>query len=154
MSRVKTNFKQSVALFNKLASPVYQNKVGQMIEVHAKRMIASGQSPVRKEGRYTRYKNEKNYPGDLKPRRPVNLNLTGAMLYHLGYFIKNRTLFFGFGPGTPPDVLTRAQVHQNGTDNIVARPMVPTGGRQFAVSIQKIIRDVYSAALRDILRRI
>jgi len=154
MSNVRTDFRNAKGVVKKLNDRKVQYKVAEVITSYAKRLIASGQSPLQGDGRYAKYLNEERYPGNRKPRRPVNLNLTGKMLRYLKTWIgEGGILRYGFRAGdTPEDVMTRAKAHQDGTETIVARPMVPTHGRKFAVSIQKAIRDVYTSALRDILR--
>jgi hypothetical protein len=153
MSKVKTDFSNARGIGVKLNQKGVQLRVAEVVTTFSQRLIASGQSPIRGDGRFTKYKNEAKYPGKRKPRRPVNLNLTGEMLRYLRAWIDGNKLYFGFrATGTPEDVLVRAKAHQEGTADMAARPMVPTDGREFAVSIQKAVNDIYVSSLRAIIR--
>ena len=50
-------------------------KVGEDIVDDMKRLIATGQSPIKGNGRFPAYKDPKKYPGKRKSRSPVNLAL-------------------------------------------------------------------------------
>ena len=51
-----------------------------MLDEEVKRLILRGISPVAGEKRFIGYKNPEKYPGKRKPKRPVNLKLTGDLL--------------------------------------------------------------------------
>lgn len=128
------------------------NAIGKTVTEEALEMISEGSSPARGEGRFERYKDRKKYPGDLKPARPVNLHLTGSMLSGYGFKIKDRnTVEVGMVRGSSRDKEI-AGYHQDGTEHMAARPIVPREGEEWAVSIMRSIRDLYGKRLSDYIR--
>ncbi len=89
-----------------------------------------------------------------KSVRPVNLSLTGEMRTWLRYQKKDAmTVEYGFLKGTPKDVAVRAEVHNGGTPTTAARPMIPGEGEEWAVSIVRALKEVYSARLDAIIKK-
>ena len=117
-------------------------------------MIGEGQSPVRGYGRYTRYKDRKSYPGDLKPARPVNLELTGEMLQGYDFKISNKpdTIEVGMVRGSA-FAKEKAGYHQTGTSVMAQRKLVPGDNEEWAVSIMRRIRDIYGKRLEFLIRQ-
>lgn len=151
--KVKTKF-EILSLIDKFVDNATANTLGETIVEEAKDNIASGLSPVRGYGRFERYKNRKKYPGDLKSARPVNLNLTGAMLRAFGYRIgrEKDTIEVGMIRGSASD-LAKAKAHQEGTEHMAQRRMVPGEGEEWTVSIMRKIRNVYSKRLANLIRQ-
>lgn len=150
--KVTTNWPiiELIAGFN---SPQLQRDVGEAVVDEAKRMIASGQSPVKGYGRFERYKDRIRYPGKQKSARPVNLDLTGEMLQ--GYDHKplsdgSVTVGMVRGSSKRKEI---AQAHNDGTDVMAQRKIIPTDGETWAPSIMRKISDVYRNRLYQLIRQ-
>ncbi len=129
--------------------------IANMLRDESKEMIAAGISPVRGERKLAKYKNPKSYPGDLKNKSPVNLKLTGEMLDWLRAVKKSETIIeFGIPKNAPTEVQARARYHQEGTENMAARPFIPSGdGQEFAMSIMAKLKAIYSRRLSAIIKK-
>ena len=154
MAKVKTRSKfDIIARLDEIFSPDTVDKLGRLVVRESKDMISKGISPVRGHGRFERYKNKDNYPGDLKPARPVNLKLTGDMLSGYSYKRKNKTTMeTGMVNGSQKSKEI-AGYHQSGTKNMAQRRMTPGLGEEFAVTIMRKIRDVFSASLARTIKK-
>jgi hypothetical protein len=131
-------------------------ELGTAVHEEVRDLVSTGVSPVRGFGRFAPYKNTEKYPGKRKPGRPVNLELTGEMLDALRFRRKGEnSLEYGWLPGTDPDVLIRARAHQEGHSDgdFPARPVLPQDGEQFAVSVERRVKDVYSRRLQAMLKK-
>lgn len=127
-------------------------KVGTMLKEESRRAIANGLSPVRGVGRFAAYKNPSQYPGDRKPARPVNLQLTGDLLSHLGYRRSGNRLEFGL-IGMSGDVAKRAETHQKGTHpHVPRRQFIPEAGQEFIATIATKMRQLFRERISEIIR--
>lgn len=128
-------------------------QLGETIISESRRFIAVGTSPVLGERRYPAYKNEDRYPGDRKPRRPVNLELTGEMLDSLQYQTRENGIRYGILSASD-EVKTRAKANNEGTQHVPARPFIPDKpGQQFNLSIMTKIKDIVSKRLAAIIKQ-
>jgi len=154
MAKTRTKVYFSIStLIQSFTTDAVAREIGESVREEARSLISRGQSPVRGERRFAQYKNRETYPGKLKPAVPVNLELSGDMLNSLAFQRRGDTVDFGFLAGTPRDVMARAQAHQEGTDKMAARPMIPAAGQEWAVSIVRKLKDVYSRRLQDIIKK-
>ncbi len=127
--------------------------VGLMMVSESKRLIASGQSPVKGVGRFAPYKNPEKYPGGLKAARPVNLSLTGTMLSYLGYRKVGKTIEVGILPGAPRKVQTIARVHNTGERaDIPRRQFIPDKGQEFVASISVKMRELIRKRVLELIK--
>lgn len=141
----------------------FKSKLGRAIVDETKALIASGVSPVRSFGRFIGY--SQSYLNQIrsnqrrfaeKTTRPVNLNLSGKMLsYYTFQSLTGMSIKVGI-IGAPTDVQAYADAHQNGnpSGNLPTRRMVPeSAGEEFAVSIQRQIKEVYSDWVSAIVQK-
>jgi hypothetical protein len=127
--------------------------IGTMMVQESKRMIASGQSPVKGVGRFAAYKNPESYPGNRKAARPVNLSLTGTMLSYLGYRKVGKTIEVGILPGAPRKVQTIARVHNTGErSDIPQRQFIPMKGQDFVASISIKMRELFRKRVLELIK--
>jgi hypothetical protein len=159
MSKVKvtTRFK-IVELIDRFIDGATANALGSAIVDEAKKLIASGQSPVRGQGRFEVYSD--SYKRTLRGKRgrelaktvrPVNLKATGEMLEGYGARRKDgSTIEVGMVKGSAKRKEI-AGYHNEGAGKLPARPIVPGEGEEFAVSIMRKIRDLYGERLRKLI---
>lgn len=155
MAQVKVTTKWKILeVVDRFFDNATATSIGKTVSDEAKRMISEGQSPVRGYGRFEKYANKDSYPGDRKPARPVNLDLTGKMLKGYGHQVssKKNTVEVGMvrGDNTDKEI---AGYHQEGTDKMAQRRMVPGEGEEWAVSIMRSISDTWSKRLADLIRQ-
>jgi hypothetical protein len=126
-------------------------EVGEAVVKEMLDQIGKGVSPIRGEGRFPRYKNPKKYPADQKPKSPVNLKLTGQMLDSLKFSVySTRT---GFGTEiqySNQEAKLKEKGHRDGANGQPKRPTIPLKslGETFSARIIRLIRDIYSTALK------
>jgi hypothetical protein len=97
-------------------SEAFVKQINRSVVGEIKKLISAGVSPVRGKGRFVEYKNIEEYPGKLKPNRPVNLKLSGRLLYHyIAKALNAKVLEIGFPTDTPKEVKVIAQAHNEGT---------------------------------------
>lgn len=150
--KVTTRFK-ILELVDRFVDNATANDIGRTLVDAAKDAIASGQSPVRGYGRFDSYKDRKKYPGDLKPARPVNLNLRGLMLEGYGFtLMSNGSVLVGMVKGAQKEK-DIASFHQDGTAVMAQRKIVPGPNEEFNVSIMRQLRDVYGKRLAFLIRQ-
>jgi hypothetical protein len=154
MAKVKVTTKFKILeLINGFVDNATANAIGNTVVEESKRLISEGQSPVRGEGRYGAYKNRKRYPGKRKPARPVNLNLSGEMLEGFGFRNKGSDVIeVGMVGGSARDKEI-AGYHQTGTDNMIARPIVPQENEEWAITIMRAIRDEFGKRLYSLIKQ-
>ena len=127
--------------------------LGLQVVLQMKKLIKSGISPIKGNGRFPRYKNPDSYPGDRKPKSPVNLELTGQMLDALT-------------PSTKPSKSGHASVisyegieankkesgHRAGVNGQPKRPTIPIDrqGESFAATIERIVIGIFKARIKQI----
>ncbi len=133
----------------------FANKVGKVVLEGSLQAISHGISPVRGVGRFVPYKDPLNYPGDLKPSRPVNLSLTGDMLKSLNFRKKGNFVEFGiFEEEVSDDIWKRTLTHNKGTHkHVPRRQFIPQRGEEFIVSIQSVIRKLYAKRISELLHK-
>lgn len=155
MAKVKTKVKFDItSALDSFMDKKTAQALGETVDTAVQDLLSKGLSPVRGERRLEKYKNEDRYPGNLKPKRPVNLYLSGEMRSWLKHKQKDRlTVTYGFLEGTPRDVLARADRHQHGSPSTAARPMIPETGQEWAVSIVRAIKEVVSTRLQAIIKK-
>lgn len=113
---------------------------------------AKGISPVKGERKFEAYKDPEKYPGDRKNRVPVNLRLTGDMMGALDFWITSSSFFIGYK--NYDDNYQKAEAHNYGTKHIPRRVFIPyEDGTEFNETIMRRIRDIYSRALADIIKK-
>ncbi len=152
---MKVNIKIDASGLNmamkKLREAIDENvaeEVGEVVVSGMKRLIASGQSPVKGIGRFQRYLNPDKYPAGKKPNTPVNLLLSGV-------FIKSLTF-----DAVSTKTTARTEVYYEGEESLKelghryrqngqpSRPSLPTiKGERFAATIEKEYLKVYQAAI-------
>lgn len=147
-----------------LNSTTVQRRIGNEV-VHAiKATIASGQSPVRGQGRFEEYAASRNkrqgkasgyplsvqkqYPG--KKIRPVNLFLSGDMIDDLQARPNGAGIPIGFSNKEQAD---KAAKHNSG-DKVPVRRVLPNKrGEEFTVGITRLVRDLYAEELERIIKK-
>lgn len=131
-------------------SPEFHKNVALYIINEMKRFIKIGTSPVKGARRFEKYKNEAKYPGDLKNRRPVNLELSGRMLQAITYKPLNDGVRIGIWD---PEQRLKAQTHLQGLNGVPKRKFMPVEPNdEFIVSIQRDIRYLYLRKIYAILK--
>lgn len=154
MAKVKATARfQIIEFLDKFIDGATADSIGKEIIGAAKEAIAEGQSPVRGEGRFERYKDRKKYPGDLKEARPVNLNLTGEMLANFSHRRKDNTTIEVGITGGSPRAKKLAKYHNEGTEFMAKRQFIPQEGQEFTVRIMRVIRELYSNRLALLIKR-
>jgi hypothetical protein len=151
-------FQDFVKKLDDLKNPVDRNtakELGDSVRSEMLDMIQKGISPIRGNGRFPRYKNPKRYPGDQKPKTPVNLRLTGEFLSSLSLRLYKSDSGFGievFYKGEENEV--KELGHRDGANGQPKRPTIPSRrGEQFAARITRIIRDIFQSRINTILNR-
>lgn len=137
-------------------------QLGRMYVSETKRLLASGQSPVRGRGRFTRYAVQRNeavsdYPEGIKDTKPVNLELSGKMLKKLSFKrSKKNAITVGIHSDATPKILDRAKAHNNGSSKqgIPKRQFIPDKpGEEYIVTIQRKRKAILEKRLRAIIRK-
>ena len=124
--------------------------------------IDKGNSPVEKARRLQKYSERyvKAIKGTLgklnnKTVRPVNLTMTGSMLSHYdarpgqGEF----EITLGIHGDAPSLDLIKAKAHNEGTDKIPRRPIVPLAGESYTRKITLEIRKLFAYCLDQAIKR-
>lgn len=115
-----------------------------------KTFIAKGISPVFGFRRFPAYKNPDKYPADKKPKRPVNLKLSGDMLQALTFRDRAK---FGIEIGWFGGKQAKKAGNHNDGDTVPQRKILPTKkGERFNVSITRKLKGFYSQVISDILK--
>lgn len=120
--------------------------VGLYVTQEMETLISKGISPIQGDGKFPKYKNPKRYPGQRKPKSPVNLKLTQDFLNGLSYrivpssFGSATELFFGNNQEV------KEKGHREGANGQPKRPILPSvKGETFT----KLIRDLYTELYRE-----
>ena len=137
-----------------------KQSLGSAVVDEAKSMIASGQSPVKGNGRFQGYSDsylkairDRLNASDGKTVRPVNLNLSGKMLDAYGYRANSNSVTVGIMTATNSIENEIAGYHNDGTDKMPQRQLVPKEGEEWAVKIMRVIKEIYSDRLNDIIKQ-
>lgn len=113
-------------------------RIGEEVVAEIKRTVAKGISPISGK-RFPAYKNPARYPGDRKPKRPVNLYLTGQMLGALAFRIKNGAIDI-YLRGAKANA--KEQGHRDGANGQPKRPIIPQGDETLTRGIQARVRAI------------
>lgn len=128
--------------------------LGKTIIKEMRSNIAKGISPIRGQRRFPAYKNPKKYPGKKKPRRPVNLMLTGKFLKQLTYRTKTGSKPFvriGFFKSYGK---TLEKGHREGANTQPKRPIIPIDEKEeFTSRIILAGRRVLIKSMEQIIKR-
>lgn len=162
MAKVKVKVNLSIVLLvDTIFNSTTAKQIGKMHVNETKRLLASGQSPVRGRGRFTRYAVQRteavsDYPTGIKDKKPVNLELSGDMLKHLDFKRVGKTaVSVGMHKDTPPKLLARATAHNNGDTKkrIPKRQFIPDKqGEEYVITIQRKRKAILEKRLRGIIR--
>lgn len=160
--RIKYNKKQFDDLkrvVDSLREPIDKktaDSLGIQVVIQMKRLIRGGISPIKSIGRFPGYKNPDRYPGERKPKRPVNLTLTGKFLDALTFeTIKVKS---GYAPRIgydSPKEEAKERGHREGANGQPERPTIPSvsKGEEFAATIGRIISAIFKERIKQILRK-
>lgn len=169
MAKVKTTVRFEILEFlDRFVDNATANDIGRTVVESAKEMIAGGQAPIRGgNNRFESYKAQakrskkgypynvmKKYPG--KKVRPVNLELSGSMLADYTFtLLRPNVIGVGIDPslGSSDKNSEIAKYHQNGTDKMAKRQIIPNDNQEWAVSIMRAIKEIYGKRLADLIRR-
>lgn len=115
------------------------------------RLYNSGQSAVMGFKKWQKY--SKSYRSALdkgyyspKNARPVNLQLTGDMMKSLSIGSGSDNVIIYFDDD-------KAEYHQEGTDKMPQRQLLPKTGEDFKPSVFKYIKQAAGKAVADLIRR-
>ena len=124
-------------------------RIGEGVIGEMKSFIAKGQSPIKEVGKYKPYKNPEKYPGNRKPHRPVNLELTGQQLNALKWRLDRRKVRVGY---LNSELARKKESgHAEGVNSQPKRPTIPARGQNFRKTIlDKIIKLVRTAVLNNV----
>lgn len=128
--------------------------VGVGVTDKMKSLIEKGISPIKGNGRFPGYKNPDKYPGDRKPKRPVNLWLSGDFISSLDakeFPAKHGYVTEIFYKG---DQDKKESGHREGVNGQPKRPTIPQGDEQFVVAIQRIITTIFKERIAFLLNKI
>lgn len=128
-------------------------KIGKEVVTEMKDMISKGISPIQSVGRFEGYKNPEKYPGDRKPKRPVNLRLTGDFLNNLKFQVISQAKDYFVRVGFfDRDSQLKEEGHRVGHNRQPKRPTIPEGNEQLAQRIQRIISGLLRERIRQIIK--
>lgn len=146
--------------FAKSMKPSEKAAIGKFVDKEVKDRISKGLSPVQSAGRYKAYAQQRseavgNYPKGIKPKRPVNLKLSGLMLRKLTWKRTKRGVNYGLH-GASQKVQEYFVVHNEGTrKDIPRRKIIPVSdGDKFTPKIRKGIRSLYNIVIKRIIKNI
>ena len=130
--------------------PVELDKIAKSVIFEMKDNISGGISPISGR-RFPAYKNPPSYPGDRKPQRPVNLDLTGEFLDNLSYRV-----FQGSKPRIEVGFydyksIKKEQGHRDGANGQPKRPIIPTGSETFSRRLLNQFDKTVSRILKNAL---
>ncbi len=161
MAKVKTTVNFAIkGYMDQFMDQTTVNKLGETVVEEIKDQVSQGFSPTRGEGRYQGY--SESYSKSIKggrPRgktvRPVNLKASNSntMMDELDYKQNGNknVVSVGFLKGSKKAEIAR--YHNEGTDNMPKRQIIPEGNQEFTQTIMRAIKDVYSDRLSAIIRR-
>lgn len=157
--KVKINLKKYRTLVRSSAVNLevvnqFRNEVIPMI----RDLVATGRSPVAGHGRFEGYKNPDNYPGKgknkLKPRRPVNLYLTGEMMKeYSAWKVDGATIKLGYDINSSRDLKDKVRANNEGTEHIPERRFIPINGEKFTVSVMRVVKNIFTQRLKRLFSK-
>lgn len=116
--------------------------------------IAKGNSPIRGERNFPKYKDKDKYPAQQKPSNKPNLYLSGIMLsFYTAFVVSKRETRIGIDKAAPQDVKDRATGNNLGLNGIPQRMFVPTKGKKFNLTVTNAIKEAISETIKSALRR-
>ena len=155
----KAAFKKIVDKLDALQAPIRADeaqKMGTAVVREMKTLIAQGQSPIRGNGSFPRYKNPKKYPGKRKPHSPVNLKLSGDFLRDLKHHVIKTRHGYGISVGFDSQLSRKKERgHREGANGQPERPTLPMPSlsEKFHSRVQAVYNEVILAAIRRIKRQ-
>ena len=142
---------EKVASLNRISKRDLDS-MGRLLVTQMKETIAGGVSPITGQ-RFPKYKNPRKYPGNRKPKSPVNLKLSGE-------FLKN--LLFRSRKGSNPSVTVyirgrenqkKEEGHRDGANGQPKRPIIPEGredfSRKISIAFLKKFQEILDNTYRD-----
>lgn len=127
--------------------------VGEAVVSEIKSQISKGNSPIEGNGKFPAYKNPKRYPGDRKPKTPVNLELEGDFLDSLDYSIFPNSTGYGTEIGYSSSQEIKEEGHRKGARGQPKRPSLPSRrGEDFSAKIRKIFASFYRERIKAIFK--
>jgi hypothetical protein len=128
-----------------------KKSLGEKMVQWIKDTIRIGQSPVRGVGRFIGYKNPLKYPGNLKPKSPVNLKKSGAMLKAMKSRVINDEISVGIWDEKQSEILTYIEM---GVNMAGPRPVLPSKNEQFNVSIQRKLQSAFLNLVKNAVKKL
>lgn len=147
--RVQVKFPITTAIDNFMTDEV-ANEIGVTLKSGITDALSKGMSPVEGQRRLAPYKNPTTYPGKDKPKTPVNLYRSGALYAAFEWFLQGSKFVFGI---FDPKVAVYAKAHNEGTDHMARRQIIPGEGERFSVTIQRKVLAVYEKRMKAILNK-
>lgn len=123
-------------------------EIGQEIVDAMLEEISEGTSPIQGRGRFPAYKNPDKYPGDRKPARPVNLELTGQQLSSLRYRINQAKIAVSIYYSTKKAQLKELG-HRQGVNGQPRRPTIPEENESLSPTIRKRVQSLIDRLVRQ-----
>jgi hypothetical protein len=146
--------RQTLEELKKPVTKQVATNVGNAILQAMKETIAKGYSPIRGYGKFPAYKNPSKYPGNRKPKSPVNLELKGDFLDALEFtLVQVRSGFatkIGYA-GSKENKKERG--HREGANDQPKRPTIPINGETFSEKITNAFMEIYRERVRQIMRK-
>lgn len=146
---VSTNF-QLTEMVDGFVTDDLANEIGETLKEGVVDALSKGISPVEGARRFEKYKDPDIYPGKKKPKRPVNLYLSGALYSSFSFFRRGSQVVFGI---FDKKVAEYAEAHQEGTKHMAQRQILPGPGEQFQVSILRKVLAIYTAKMSAMINK-
>jgi hypothetical protein len=149
MSKTKVRFTLLARIAKGFHEPRAVRSAADAMREAVLKLISRGISPVFGEGRFIGYKNPKKYPGNLKPRRPVNLKFTGRLHDTIDYKVLGKKIKFGMISKRKKDI-DKAEGLLDGANGMAGpRKFVAGEGDKYKPQIMIAIRG----AIRDYVKK-
>lgn len=148
---------EQVKLLGQKINKSTADDIGRTVTNHIQDLTSKGISTVREfKRRMPAYKNPPRYPGKRKPKRPVNLRLTGDFMNALTF--KSRS---SGTDGYKTEVFYNKESedkkesgHREGVNGQPKRPTLPQGNERFAKLIENDVVEIYKQALVNAISKI
>jgi hypothetical protein len=131
--------------------------IGRALRKATIKSLSKGQSPVRGQKRLEKYKDPKKYPGKKKPKRPVNLKLSGAFYNSLSFIVKKGVLSFGL---LRANAKVKLYMEVHNTDMPIGkrgpktrRAWLPLDGEEYQVKIMRDLRLIISRRIDILIKK-
>jgi hypothetical protein len=143
--KISPAFLKKIDSISNVMNKTTATKVGEEVVDQIKTFTAGGVSPIAGNGKFPAYKDPKIYPGDRKPKSPVNLRLSGDFMSSLRATTKPDGKDYVAVVSYPGNENKKEQGHRDGANSQPKRPTLPVKGETFAEKIKaaytKIIED-------------